>query len=154
MKIEKGECINHLGKRLGTALRKIRDQVVVESKTKSGKTRRVKQMGGKRKLTDTVIAKLQKYYSTTIRRHVGGTVTGLRNDIYSSFLHCSSTDDNPQHHLCPKRADSWCFYQKALANNTAVPSHKTMKVHFDLPSDLRHFRQDSACKFVRKNTKS
>lgn len=55
VQIEKGECINHVGKRLGTALRKIRDQIVTEKTTKSGKTRRVKEMGGKGKLTDFVI---------------------------------------------------------------------------------------------------
>ncbi|KAK3892697.1 hypothetical protein Pcinc_003489 [Petrolisthes cinctipes] len=61
----------------------------------------------------------------------------LRKDIYASFLHCSSTDDNPQHHLCPKTPDSYCFYQRAKANNKPVPSHKTMKVSFQLSSALR-----------------
>lgn len=66
--IEKGECINHVGKRLGTALRKVREQILKENKTKTGKTRRVKQMGGKGKLTDFVIGKLQRYYSAAIRQ--------------------------------------------------------------------------------------
>lgn len=135
--IAKGECINHVGKRLGTALRKVREQVVTEKKTKTGKTRRVKEMGGKGKLTDFVMGKLQKYYSAAIRRHVGGTVEELRKDIYASFLHCSSTDNNPQHHLCPKTPDSYCFYQRAKATNKPVPSHKTMKVSFQLSSELR-----------------
>lgn len=137
IEIEKGECINHVGKRLGTALRKVREQVITEKKTKTGKTRRVKEMGGKGKLTDFVIAKLQKYYTAAIRRHVGGTVEALRKDIYASFLHCSSSDNNPQHHLCPKTPDSYCFYQKAIANNKPIPSHKNMKVSFLLPSELR-----------------
>ena len=105
--------------------------------TKDGKTRRVKEMGGKRKLTDFVIGKLQKYYSNAIRRHVGGTVEDLKKGIYSSFLHCSSTDDNSQHQLCPKTPESYCFYQQAIANNQPVPSHNEMKVKFVLSSELR-----------------
>lgn len=61
----------------------------------------------------------------------------LRNDIYASFLHCSSSDANPQHHLCPKSVDSYCFYQRAIARKENIPSHKTMKVQFVLPSNLR-----------------
>ncbi|KAK3878412.1 hypothetical protein Pcinc_016996 [Petrolisthes cinctipes] len=109
VKVEKGECINHVGKRLGKALRKVREQVVTEKKTKTGKIRRVKDMGGKGKLTDFVIGKLQKYYAAAIRRFVGGTVEELRKNIYASFLHCSSSDSKEQHHLCPKTTDSWCF---------------------------------------------
>lgn len=56
----------------------------------------------------------------------------MRNDIMSSFEHCSSTDDNPKHHLCPKSTDSWCFYQKALALGQEPSSHSTMKISFTL----------------------
>lgn len=55
----------------------------------------------------------------------------------ASFLHCSSSDSNPQHHLCPKSKDSYCFYQKAIANDQPIPSHNTMKISFVLPSELR-----------------
>ena len=120
VQVEKGECINHVAKRLGTALRKIREQVVTEKETKTGKVRRVKVMGGKGKLTDFVIGKLQKYYGAAIRRHVGGSLQELRNDIHASFLHCSSSDSNPQHQLCPKGRDSYCFYQKAMATHQKV----------------------------------
>lgn len=94
-------------------------------------------MGGKGKLTDLVIRQLQKYYSAAIRRHVGGTVEELRKDIYASFFHCSSTDSNPRHHLCPKTPDSYCFYQKAIANKKPIPSQSNMKVRFLLLTELR-----------------
>lgn len=136
VKVEKGEYINHIGKWLGTALRKIRDQVVRE-KTNTGRVRRVKNMGGKGKLTDVVIGKLQKYYTAGIRPLVGGTMEELRKDILSPFLHYSSSDTNIQHHLCPETTDSWCFYLRAITNNKLVPSHKKMKVCFVLPSVLR-----------------
>lgn len=137
VKVEKGECINHVAKRLGTALRKLRDQVVTEKKTKTDKVRRMKDMGGRGKLTDNVIGKLQKYYGIAVRRHVGGTVEELRNDIYATFLHCSSWDAKPQHRLCPKTRDSWCFYQRAIANDEEPQSHSKMKVKFVLPAELR-----------------
>ncbi|KAK3892469.1 hypothetical protein Pcinc_003702 [Petrolisthes cinctipes] len=106
VKIEKGECVS---KRLGTAVRKIRSRVVTEKTTKTGKVRRIKDMGGKEKLTDSVIQQLQRYFGIAVRRNVGGRVEELRNDIWYTFLHCSSTDVNRQHHLCPNRKDSWCF---------------------------------------------
>lgn len=131
---------------------------------KGRKSTRVKDMGGKGKLTDFVIGKLQKYYAGAIRRNVGGTVEKLRNDIYSSFVHCSSSDTNPQHHLCPKTTDSLCFYLRSLANNMPVPSHKKMKISFQLSSELRQKVWEeymrltwdkilSAC-LLRKNAKS
>ncbi|KAK3887257.1 hypothetical protein Pcinc_008653 [Petrolisthes cinctipes] len=33
--------------------------------------------------------------------------------------------------------DSWCFYQRAIANNEQPQSHTNMKVKFVLPSELR-----------------
>lgn len=56
----------NLGKRLGMALRKVRDQMVTEKKAKTGKVRRVKDIGGKGELNDFVIGKLQKYYAGAI----------------------------------------------------------------------------------------
>lgn len=58
IKVEKGECMNHVSKRLGTALRKVRETVVTKKKTHTGKEMRKKEMGGKGELTDFVITKL------------------------------------------------------------------------------------------------
>lgn len=61
----------------------------------------------------------------------------MRNDILASFYHCSSTDENPTHQLCPKTKDSWCFFNNAIANEKVPNSHKSMKVHFQLsPEEL------------------
>ncbi|KAK4315416.1 hypothetical protein Pmani_013333 [Petrolisthes manimaculis] len=90
------------------------------------------------------------------RRNVGGRVEELRNDIWSTFMHCSSTDDNRQHHFCPKRKDSWCFYQRYIANNELPPSHKTKKLQFQLPSNLRQKTLDSRvyCSKYKKTNKN
>ena len=48
----------------------------------------------------------------------------MKEAIWASFLHCSSTDDNPQHQKCPVGSDSWCFFQKAVAAGQEPPPHK------------------------------
>lgn len=137
VKIAKGECVNHVSKRLGTALRKLRAEAVTEKKTQTGRVIRMKDMGGKGKLTDNVITKLTQYYGIAVRRNMNGTVENMRQDILSTFFHCTSTDEAPRHYLCPKTQDSWCFYQRAIANNETPPSHKTMKVSFVLNDEMR-----------------
>lgn len=37
--------------------------------------------------------------------------------VWSTYFHKRSTDDRPLHHLCPEGVDSWCKYNKALAQN-------------------------------------
>jgi hypothetical protein len=51
----------------------------------------------------------------------------MRNATWATLLHSQSTDDAPQHHLCPIGEDSWCFYNAALqsVNTTAPKSHST-----------------------------
>lgn len=47
----------------------------------------------------------------------------MRKDVWAIFLHKSSTDDNPQHHFCPKNEDSWCKYNRAVLTGETY-SHK------------------------------
>lgn len=42
----------------------------------------------------------------------------MKNAIWATFYHKSSTDESPQHHLCPAGENSWCTYQKAVATRT------------------------------------
>lgn len=121
--VQKEECINHVSKRLGARLRKLKDQ---------SKGQKKKSLGGKGKLTDKVIERLPFDYGQAIRKNKGGTVEDLKKDIYATFYHCTSTDENPRHDLCPTGEKSWCFYQKALAQGKTPPSHKDMKIQFTL----------------------
>ncbi|XP_063873641.1 uncharacterized protein LOC135107567 [Scylla paramamosain] len=132
--VEKMDCINHVAKRLGNGLRNLRKETQTV-KTKSGKIVKRSVLGGQNKLTDKVITRLQFYFRRGITRKVDMTEEEMRNDIMSSFEHCSSSDTNPKHHLCPKSSDSWCFYQKALALGEVPPSHSKMKVSFSLEPD-------------------
>ncbi len=51
--VKKKECVGHVQKRLGTAFRKLKKET--------------KGLGGKGKLTDSMIDKMQNYYGIAIR---------------------------------------------------------------------------------------
>lgn len=108
--VTKLECINHLDKRFGTALRK---------KAKEGK------LGGRRHgaLTAKACNVLQSYYRNSVVKNLNDQ-TKMKDAIWASFLHCSSSDEHPQHENCPVGHESWCFYQKALARGENPPMHK------------------------------
>lgn len=101
--IKKKECIGHVQKRMGTHLRKVK-------KDKKG-------LGGRGKLTAKLIDELTVYYGLAIRRH-SESKEEMKNAIWATFLHKISTNDKPQHHLCPSGEDSWCTWQKAKASGS------------------------------------
>ena len=105
--VQKHECVNHVSKRLGTALRNI---VKLKGQEKPKVT-----LGGKGfgKLRPEVITQLQRYYTKAIRSNP--TVPKMQTAIMAIIEHCSSTDDDPHHSNCPKGPDSWCFFQKHAA---------------------------------------
>ena len=105
MLVEKIDCIGHAQKRMGTALRKLKDQYKGQ-KHSDGKT-----IGGKGRLTKVLISTLQNYYGDAIRRNKGD-IQGMLRAVQASLLHLNSSDENPRHHLCPKGPNSWCKYQK------------------------------------------
>ncbi|XP_059147916.1 uncharacterized protein LOC131935516, partial [Physella acuta] len=113
--IEKQECINHVAKRLNTALRNL-----VNAENKRG----VRLGGaGLGNLTQTKMGLLQSYYTKAVRTY-NGSVQEMSDAIWAAFFHSTSTDKTPQHHKCPGGQDSWCFYQRSKAKGLSVPSHK------------------------------
>lgn len=127
--IVKEECVNHVNKRMGTRLRKMRNDVATFKQNKSGKWVKKSSLGGINMLTETVIGKLTHYYGQAIRDSVGTDVTTARQKIWSSFFHLTSTDASPAHHFCPKGPESWCFYNKAVATNTKPVPHEAKKLY-------------------------
>ena len=101
--VEKKECVGHVQKRVGTALRKLK-------KDNKG-------IGGKGKLTDSLIDKLQNYYGIAIRSN-SGDLSGMRSAIHASFFHCISSKKRDLHNHCPDGPDSWCSFKRDKANNT------------------------------------
>lgn len=41
----------------------------------------------------------------------------MKKAVRAEFCHLSSTNEISRHHLCPVAEDSWCKYQKAIAND-------------------------------------
>ena len=108
IEMEKKECIGHVQKRVGTALHKLKQE-------NPG-------LGGKGKLTDSQIDKLQNYYGIAIRSNVGN-LAGMKKAIHASLMHCASTEQRPLHDHCPTGSASWCRYQQDMANQTKLYKH-------------------------------
>ena len=45
------------------------------------------------------------------------------------FYHLSSTDEKPQHKLCPQGIYSWCFYNRAVAEGVAPEPHAAKNLY-------------------------
>ncbi|GFV18843.1 uncharacterized protein TNCV_4757301 [Trichonephila clavipes] len=104
--IEKLECVGHVEKRMGTRLR------ALKLKLKGKKLEDKKSLGGRNRLTDAEIDKLQRYYGLAIRNN-SGNLSAMKQAIWAILFHKISTDLNPQHGLCPLGDDSWCGYNRS-----------------------------------------
>ncbi|GFW36693.1 uncharacterized protein TNCV_1956931 [Trichonephila clavipes] len=115
--IQKIEYVGHFQKRMGTRLRKLK---IVYSKKKlsDGKT-----IGGKGRLTDSLIDKLAHYYGNAIRCN-STSVKEMRKAIWAVWGHSCSTDDEPMHWFCPTNPNTWCKYNAAINNNLQNYKHK------------------------------
>lgn len=113
--VKKEECLNHVSKRLGAALRTL----------VSDERARGVRLGGNRKgsLTSAVMTKLQSYYRQAIMSKMPD-VEAARKAIWASILHMNSTDENPRHEDCPEGDGSWCFFKRAMARQEVSRSHK------------------------------
>lgn len=125
--VEKEDCLNHVGKRMGSALRNL-----VADASKRGTT-----LGGRGhgRLTGETIRKLQIYYTRAIRGNK--SAEEMRKAILASLYHGYSTDDYPQHQYCPPGLSSWCFYKRTIANHQ-YPSGHRQRVHTPLDKELLH----------------
>lgn len=108
--IEKLKCVGHVQKRMGARLATL--------KTKKGKQKLGdgKTVGGRGRLTGSVIKEIQLYYGLAIRRNTS-SLHDMRRAVWAEFCHLRSTNDDPQHLLCPEGPDTWCKYIKARDNN-------------------------------------
>ena len=123
------ECVGHIQKRLGKRLRDLKKKTFVDD---SGQVRKIK-WGGKGRLTESVINSLLVYFGGAIR-NFPGDVDGMFRAIWAVFHHSISDDEHHDHQFCPTGSDSWCKFNRALADNVEPPKH-TPK----LPKDLGPF---------------
>lgn len=132
IKVQKLECIGHVQKRVGNRIRKLKE--------------RVKGLGGKGKLTNVIIDRLQNYYGIAIRSNVGD-LKGMQKATLASLFHVASSKENNFHSAyCPERSESWCGAMRDKANTTnkykhgpGIPTNIVVKhlkpIYQDLTSD-------------------
>ena len=106
--VQKLECVGHVQKRVGSRLRNLK-------KNNKG-------LGGKGKLTNASIDRLQNYYGMSIRQNTNN-LEAMQKAIHASLFHVASSSTNIWHDHCPKGVDSWCRYQQDLVtgNSTYKP---------------------------------
>eukprot|EP00117_Sycon_ciliatum_P010062 scpid62032/ scgid12107/ len=90
--IAKEECTGHVQKRLGKGLRDLKQRL------RSTKLANGKAIGGRGRLTDSLIDSLQNYYGMAIRNHPSD-VTRVAKAIRASLCHRASSDDKLMHHF-------------------------------------------------------
>ncbi|XP_014472349.1 PREDICTED: uncharacterized protein LOC106743225 isoform X2 [Dinoponera quadriceps] len=106
----KKECVGHVEKRMGTRLRNVKKN----NKGIGGK--------GQGKLTDKLIIEMTKCYGLAIRRHPD-SLEEMKKEVWATFYHKCSTDENPQHQNCPAGEGSWCKWRQAEAKSTLDQFH-------------------------------
>ena len=84
--VKKLECVGHIQKRLGARLRKLKS--TNKSALADGKS-----IGGKERLTDKMINKLQNYFGIAARKSKGKIVYELKKAIGAVLFHCLNLDN-------------------------------------------------------------
>jgi len=122
-KVIKLDCVGHVQKRMGKALRTLQQQ--------KGKLPDGKPVGGKSgRLTKTAVEKLQKYYGNAIRNNVkkgaltteqrNKAITEMKRQIKAGLYHSCALPDKERHQFCPD--NSWCAF-KNRANKFTNKRH-------------------------------
>lgn len=93
-------CVSHAEKRIGSRLQNVKKE---------------NKLGGRRRLTDTLIKKLTKYYQLAIRSNIE-SADEMEKAIMATYFHLCSTDENPSHENCPVGTNSCCGYRAAQAS--------------------------------------
>ena len=111
--VEKLECVGHIQKRVGGRLRKLK--ATNKERLSDGKT-----LGGKGRLTEKVINKLQNYFGIAVRQSTGKTVYDMKKAIGAVIFHCSDANDpEVRHRMCLRSHDTWCTFQADKINGTS-----------------------------------
>ncbi|GFX83634.1 uncharacterized protein TNCV_325831 [Trichonephila clavipes] len=92
--VEKLECVGHVQKRMDTRLRNILKM------SKGIKLSDGKNISGRGRLTLKEVDSIQHYYGLAIRKNLS-SVEDMKRAIWAIYFHKLSTEDNPQHALCP-----------------------------------------------------
>nr|XP_047137499.1 uncharacterized protein LOC124814004 [Hydra vulgaris] len=130
MEVKKLECVGHYQKRVGTRLRKLK--------------KNVKGLGGRGRLTNAVIDRLQNFFGVAIRSNTND-LNKMKQAVLASLFHVASSKENNYHIYCPTGGDSWCKFNIDKAKSTSIykpgpgiPAdiiHKIKPIYADLSKD-------------------
>jgi hypothetical protein len=81
-----------------------------------------KPLGGKGRLTQSEIDKLQNYYGLAIRRTVNN-LEAMKRAVWAVLFHKLSTYEKPQHGVYTSGDDSWCKFKNSAISGVAY-EHK------------------------------
>lgn len=115
VEVKKLECVGHVQKRLGSRLRSLKKRA---GRLEDGKTR-----GGTGRLSESRIKKLQVYYGNALRYNTHNLEV-MQNAVMAIWHHSQSTDESPDHDLCPDGENSWCAFQRDIAKGTSDYKHE------------------------------
>ncbi|GFT05277.1 uncharacterized protein TNCV_123121 [Trichonephila clavipes] len=115
--VEKLECVGHVQKRMGRRLRNILKM------SKGIKLSDGKNISGRGRLTLKEVDSIQHYYGLAIRKNLS-SVEDMKRAIWAIYFHKLSTEDNPQHALCPLEKD---LLKKCLHGRTQNPNESFNK---------------------------
>ena len=112
-RVVKLDCVGHVQKRIGKALRDVQQQ--------KGKLSDGKPVGGRPgRLTKPAVEKLQKYYGRAIRNNTkkgpltteekDKAIKAMKKEIKAGLYHSCKLPDKERHKYCP--LNSWCSYKK------------------------------------------
>ena len=115
--VRKEECIGHIQKRMGNALRTLL-RYMKGQKMSDGRS-----LGGKGRLTKERIDSFQRYYGNAIRKNTGN-IDAMQDAIWAIFHHSvvpvGNTSLALQHKYCPEGRDSWCAYKSDMETGKAT----------------------------------
>ena len=131
VEIQKLECVGHVQKRMGTRIRRLK------ASYKKQKLSDGKGLDGRGRLTDDMIDRIQNYYGMAIRQNTTN-VSDMRKTVWALFFHVSSTDENPQHMLCPKGTESWCKYNRGLVTGEKYTHQHSLPLPIMEPVSYTH----------------
>lgn len=91
-----------------------------------------------------------RYYSLAIQRNCY-LLEAMKNAVMATFYHLQSTNEKPQHDLCPTGKDSWCKWQKAKALNKLDSFYHASALHPNVVKAIEPIYKDlSSDKLLEK----
>ncbi|GAB1860682.1 Mutator-like transposase domain-containing protein [Camponotus japonicus] len=144
--VKKRECVLHVKKRLYRRAMEAKKQLTLKNKARKqqegedgkskSKSRRKSTEPKTAALTNKLMQDLSLYYGLAIRRHPD-SVEEMRKEIWATYYHKISTDENPQHQYCPEDADSWCKWRQHEATGTLASFSHPPALNADVAEVLK-----------------